>query len=202
MLDGAMNPSVPFPRSPDLMSPSDTGLLIVDVQEKLVRLIPGWESIVWNIGRLIEAAELFRIPVLATEQYPQGLGATVAELAARLGSIAAKTAFSCLGSSEIGAEVDRLPVAKWLVAGIETHVCVQQSALDLLSSGYRVYLAVDATGSRFAIDRQTALARLDAAGATQTTTESALFEWCQDSQAPEFKQLSALIKQPPPALGP
>lgn len=180
------------------MSSGDTGLLVVDVQEKLIRLVPGHERIVWNIRRLIDGAKLFQMPILATEQYPKGLGGTVAELASRIGPIAAKTAFSGLGCHEIAAELERLPQSKWLVAGIEAHVCVQQTVLDLLGNGFRVYLAVDAIGSRFDIDRETAIARMDSAGATLTTTEAALFEWCQDSGAAEFKQLSAMIKEPPP----
>ena len=77
-------------------------------------------------------------------------------------------------------------------------MCVQQTVLDLLGNGWRVYVAVDAIGSRFDIDRDTAIARMDSAGATLTTAEAALFEWCQDSSAPQFKQLSAMIKEPPP----
>jgi nicotinamidase-related amidase len=189
---------MPLTRSPELMSSGDTGLLVIDVQEKLIRLVPGHERIIWNIRRLIDGAKMFQMPVLATEQYPKGLGGTVAELASRLESIAAKTAFSGLGCREIAAQLERLPQGKWLVAGIETHVCVQQTVLDLLGNGFRVYLAVDAIGSRFEIDRETAIARMDSAGATLTTTEAALFEWCQDSSAAEFKQLSAMIKEPPP----
>ena len=183
----------PFPRSPDLMSADDSGLLVVDVQERLVRLVPGHERIIWNIRRLLDAARLFQMPTLATEQYPQGLGGTVAELAAKLPKVEAKTAFSCVGCSAISDELQRPPANKWLVAGIETHVCVQQTVLDLLSAGLRVYVAVDATGSRHEIDQRTALARM-----TLTTTEAAIFEWCRDSSAAQFKQLSALIKEPPP----
>ena len=180
------------------MSADDSGLLVVDVQEKLVRLVPDHQRIVWNIGRLLDGAKLFNMPVLATEQYPKGLGGTTPELTARLDRPAAKTAFSCVGCAEIAAELERLPVGKWLVAGIETHVCVQQTVLDLLAAGFRVYVAADATGSRFEIDQRVALERMHAAGATLTTTESALFEWCQDAAAPQFKQLSALIKQQHP----
>ena len=134
--------------SPDLMSPADTGLLVVDVQDKLIRLVPGHQRIVWNIGRLIDGSQLFKLPILATEQYPKGLGRMVGELAAKLGSIAAKTTFSCTGCGEIAAALGQAAPAKWLVAGIETHVCVQQTVLDLLSSGFRVYVAVDAVGWR------------------------------------------------------
>ncbi len=185
-------------RSPDSMSASDTGLLVVDVQDKLIDLVPEHARIVWNLRRLIDGAKLFDMPVLATEQYPKGLGGTTAELASRLAQPAAKTTFSCLGSPEIAAELERLPVGKWLVGGIETHVCVQQTVLDLLAAGFRVYVAVDATGSRFEIDQRMALERMSAAGATLTTTEAALFEWCQTASAPQFKQLSAMIKQPRP----
>ncbi|HEV3024122.1 MAG TPA: hydrolase, partial [Pirellulales bacterium] len=166
------------------MSAGDSGLLVVDVQEKLISLIPGYQRIVWNIGRLIDGAKLFNMPVLATEQYPKGLGGTTPELTARLDRPAAKTAFSCVACGEIAAELERLPVAKWLVAGIETHVCVLQTVLDLLAAGFRVYVAADATGSRFEIDQRVALERMHGAGATLTTTESALFEWCQDAAAP------------------
>ncbi len=190
-----MEPARTLPRSPELMSIGDTGLLVVDVQERLIRLLPECARIVWNIGRLLEAAALFNLPRLATEQYPQGLGPTVADLAARLERPCEKRAFSCLGSPEIVAELERLPVAKWLVVGIETHVCVQQTVLDLLAAGFRVYIAVDAVGSRYATDHRTALARMDGAGATLTTTEAALFEWCQTSEAPQFKRISQLIKQ-------
>jgi isochorismate hydrolase len=113
-----------------------------------------------------------------------------------------KRAFSCLGSSEIVAELERQPVAKWLVVGIETHVCVQQTVLDLLAAGFRVYIAIDAVGSRDATDHRTALARMDGAGATLTTTEAALFEWCQTSEAPQFKRISQMIKQTPPEHSP
>lgn len=190
--------SIPPVRSPELMSASDTGLLVVDVQEKLIRMVPGHERIIWNIRRLIDGAKLFAIPALATEQYPKGLGGTVAELASRLGSRAAKTAFSSVGCREIAGELERSPRPKWLVAGIEAHVCVQQTVLDLLGNGWQVFVAVDAIGSRFDIDRETAIRRMESAGATLTTTEAALFEWCQDSSAPQFKQLSAMIKEPPP----
>src|SRR6516165_5144414 len=90
-----------FSRSPELMSASDTGLLVVDVQEKLIRLIDSHARIIWNIDRLIDGAKLLGLPVLATEQYPQGLGPTAPELASRLEHIFEKTAFSCGGCDEL-----------------------------------------------------------------------------------------------------
>ncbi len=180
------------------MSRDDTGLLVVDVQEKLISLVPGHERIIWNIRRLIDGAALFKMPVLATEHYPKGLSRTTPELASRLPRMAEKTAFSCAGCNVIAEELERSPIAKWLVVGIESHVCVQQTVFDLMANGFRVYLAVDAVGSRFEVDSRTAIARMDAAGATITTTESALFEWCRESSIPEFKQISALVKEQAP----
>ncbi len=187
------------PRSAELMSRHDTALLVVDVQGKLVTLVPGYRRLVWNVRRLIDGAKLLGLPVAATEQYPQGLGPTVAELAERLPAIPAKRAFSCLECGEVFATFEQAGVTRVMLAGIEAHVCVQQTAFDLLSAGFRVYVAVDAVGSRHAVDRDTALGRMDASGITLTTTEAALFEWCETAAAPEFKALSRLVQELAPA---
>ena len=189
------------PRSPELMSRRDTALLVVDMQEKLLRLIPGHARLIWNTRRLIDGAKILGLPLAATEQYPQGLGPTSAELADRLGPIPAKTLFSCRECAGVLNDFRDRGVGKILLAGIEAHVCVQQTALDLLAEGYRVYLAVDAIGTRHEIDSSTALRRLEGSGATLTTTEAARFEWCEASGTPEFKQISALVREPPP-VGP
>jgi nicotinamidase-related amidase len=190
-----------IPRSPELMSRQDSALLVVDVQDKLIGLIPGHERIVWNIRRLIDGAKILGVATAATEQYPQGLGPTTQVLRERLGEIPSKLAFSCGGCPQVFDELQKRGVWKILVAGIEAHVCVQQTVLDLLADGFNVYVAVDAVGSRHAIDRETALRRLDSAGATLTTTEAALFEWCEIAGTPEFKQISALVLEagPPPS---
>ena len=181
------------------MSRHDTALLVVDMQEKLVRLIPGHERLIWNVGRLIEGAKILGLPVLATEQYPKGLGPTAAELASKLGSIPAKLAFSCGECGDLFADLHKKGIHKILVCGIEAHVCVQQSVHDLLAEGFRVYLAADALGARFQVDYEFALRRMDSVGATLTTVEAALFEWCDVAGTPEFKQISTMVKQPPPA---
>jgi nicotinamidase-related amidase len=187
-----------LPRSPDLMTASDTGLLVVDVQQKLIGLIDGHARIVWNIRRLIDGAKLLGLPILATEQYPQGLGLTSPELVAHLNPVFSKTAFSCAGCGEFGEALAASGKIKWLVAGIEAHVCIQQTVLDLLAEGLRVYVAADAVGSRARFDYEIALRRMESAGATLTTVESALFEWCQDSKAPQFKQISKLVQEKAP----
>lgn len=186
-------------RSPELMSAGDTALLVVDVQERLVPSIAGHRRVVWNIGRLIDAAKILGLSVLATEQYPAGLGPTVPELAQRLpNDIPAKLSFSCAGCAGLFDSLGDRGITRLLVCGIEAHVCVQQTVLDLLAAGWRVYVAVDAVGSRFDVDYRTALARMDASGATLTTVEAALFEWCQVAGTPQFKQISQLVRQPAP----
>lgn len=191
-----------LPRSPELMSRGDSALLVVDVQDKLVRLIPGHEQLIWNIRRLIDGARVLGVPVAATEQYPKGLGPTTPDLASRLGAIPSKMTFSCGGCPDVFAPWRGQGIDKILVAGIEAHVCVQQTVLDLLAEGYRVYLAADAVASRHAIDREIALRRMESHGTTLTTTESALFEWCDIAGSPEFKQISALVREQPPGPGP
>ncbi len=193
-----MSDDLRLPRSPELMSRGDSALLVVDVQDKLIHLIPGHQRIIWNIRRLVDGAKALGVPVAATEQYPKGLGPTTAELAERRGEIPAKLTFSCGGCPGIFEDLQQRGVFKILVVGIEAHVCVQQTVMDLLHDGFKVYLAVDAIGARFDVDYQTALRRMDAAGVTLTTTESALFEWCDVAGTPEFKQISALVRETAP----
>jgi len=194
-----MNANDDLLRSPELMSSTDTALLVVDVQEKLAPSIAGRDEVVWNVRRLIDGAKILGLSVAATELYPKGLGPTVPELAERLDAIPSKLSFSCLGCPDIFREFQRRGVHKILVCGIEAHVCVQQTVLDLMANGWRVYVAADAVGSRREIDYRTALERMDAAGATLTTTEAALFEWCRVAGSPKFKQISRLAKEEPPA---
>lgn len=183
-------------RSHELASRGTSRLLIVDVQEKLLPAIPVRESLLSNCRKLIEAAKLFSVPVSATEQYPKGLGPTVAELRGLMpdGSVPAKVRFSAADALSWGMAAERTDNRfQIVVAGIEAHVCVLQTVLDLLASGYQVFVAADAIGSRAKLDWQFALQRMSASGATITTTESVMFEWCESADAAEFKQLSKLI---------
>lgn len=180
------------------MSRHDSALLVVDVQDKLIRMVAGHQRIIWNIRRLIDGAAALDVAVAATEQYPQGLGPTTAELAQRLGDIPSKLSFSCGGCPDIFEDFKKQGIHKILVAGIEAHVCVQQTVLDLLSEGFAVYLAVDAIGARADVDYETALRRMDSSGAVLTTTEAALFEWCDEAGTPQFKKISSLVREVEP----
>jgi nicotinamidase-related amidase len=177
------------------MSAGDTGLLVIDVQEKLIPLIPGSGRLIGNIRFLIDAARVLEMPVQATEQYPKGLGATVGELAQRLPPRPDKVAFSCCAIPSVEDEFRRAARPKILLAGIETHVCVQQTALDLLALGFRVYIPADGVASRYAIDHEQALRRLENVGATITTCESAVFEWIGAAGTPQFKEISRLVQE-------
>ena len=193
-----MADSFPHNRSPEMMSSNDTALIVVDVQEKLMPLVPGGSRIVWNIGRLLDAAEILGVGCFGTEQYPKGLGATVDPLRSRLAEMHEKLAFSAAACRSLVEQLEGREIIRVLLVGIETHVCVQQTALDLLAAGFRVYVAADAVGSRFAHDYEFASRRMETSGVVLTTTEAAMFEWCEVAGTPEFKKVSGLVRQPPP----
>jgi nicotinamidase-related amidase len=180
---------------PTQMSAADTALLVIDVQEKLMATIPQAGAVIGNIAFLVDAARLLQMPVLATEQYPKGLGPTVAGLAERLPERPEKTAFSCCAVPSVVESLRRGVRPKVVLAGIESHVCVLHTALDLLALDFRVYLPVDAIASRFAIDHDMAQRRLERAGAVVTTSETCVFEWVGGASHPQFKAISALVQQ-------
>lgn len=177
------------------MSAADTALLVIDVQEKLLPKIPDAAALTRNIAFLIDGARLLDMPVQATEQYPRGLGATVADLAQRLPERPDKTAFSSCAVPAVVETFHREARPKVVLAGIETHVCVLHTALDLLAADFRVFIPVDAVGARYHIDHDTALRRLEQAGAVLTTTEACLFEWIGGASHPRFKDISRLVQQ-------
>lgn len=181
---------------PTLMSADDAGLLVIDVQEKLLPLIPNRELLVRNIGFLIDIAALMKMPIIATEQYPQGLGLTVAPLAKKLPAARPdKLAFSCASIRSVVEAFQRDARPKLLLTGIESHVCIQQSALDLLAEGFRVYVAADAISCRYPVDHEMALRRMEQAGVILTSAEAAAFEWVGRAGTPEFKTLSKMLQE-------
>jgi nicotinamidase-related amidase len=187
-----------LPNSPDLMVAEDSALLVVDAQVKLLEIIPQRARIVWNIRRLLDAADALHVPISATEQYPERLSPTVPELRERIGKAPSKMCFSACVCGEIFEQWRADNRYRILVCGIETHVCIMQTALDLAAAGFEPYLAVDAVGARYAIDHDVALRRMESSGVILTTTETAIFEWCRTADRPEFKKISALVKESPP----
>jgi nicotinamidase-related amidase len=179
----------------DRLTAEGGALLIVDIQEKLLPAIEEGERLHANAVRLVRVAEILGIPTFATEQYPRGLGPTVGPLASLIPDRPSKTTFHALGAPGIADRLAGLGVRHVTLAGIEAHVCVAQTALELLALGYAVQVPADAVGSRFAIDREFALRRLERAGAVVTTTEAVLFEWLGTAEHPRFKEISALVKE-------
>jgi nicotinamidase-related amidase len=185
---------------PTQMSAADTGLLVIDVQERLMVKIPAADALVRNIAFLVDGARALAMPVQATEQYPKGLGPTVKELAERLPERPDKVAFSCCAIPSVVEGFRKAARPKVVLAGIETHVCVQNTALDLLALNFRVFIPADAVASRYAVDNDRALRRLEQAGAVITTSEAAVFEWVGGAGHPRFKEISRLVQERMKAL--
>lgn len=182
--------SVPF-RSPDLLIPEASELLLIDVQEKLIPLIAGNEQVVKRCRFLLEVARLLEVKTLVSEQYPKGLGKTIEPLTGFTESISEKTNFSA--AEVVGPFQAQASPQSIVLMGIETHICVMQTAFDLHRLGYRVCVVTDAVGSRCETDHRTALERMRDQGITMVTSEMLAFEWCQSSKHPQFKAVSQLV---------
>src|SRR5262245_59526032 len=159
MPDDSQNAAdAPLPRSPELMDPADTALLVVDVQERLLPAISGAARVVWNCRRLLDGAKALGVGAWITEQNPDKLGRSAASvLALHAGPVPSMLAFSAGACGEIFSAWRRQGVERALVCGIETHVCVSQTVFDLLAAGYQALVAVDAVGSRAPLDHDVAL---------------------------------------------
>ena len=179
---------------PSQLSAHESALVVIDVQEKLMVKIPSAQALTRNIAFLLDVSQLLAVATVCTEQYPKGLGPTVAELAQRLPTRPEKVAFSSCAAPGLLDGFREQGRAKIVLTGIETHVCVLHTAFDLLAAGFQVYLAVDAISSRYAVDHDIALRRLEKAGATLTTVETCAFEWMGGSHHPQFKAVSALVQ--------
>jgi nicotinamidase-related amidase len=172
--------------------PSTTLLCVIDVQERLLPVVPDAKRVVARCCRLASAAAALNVTRALTEQYPKGLGATAPALASLMPPAEAKMTFSSAGGAVVKEALGG-GLTSVVLAGLETHVCVSQTALDLLARGLHVFLAVDAVASRHAIDHEIALRRLEGAGATLTTSEAILFEWCQSAEHPRFQDVRRLV---------
>jgi nicotinamidase-related amidase len=172
-------------------------LVIVDMQEKLVSAMPAdaMQQGAKNCGILSQAAALLNVPTVLTEQYPQGLGATLPEIKQHFPDTKAiaKTAFSACGEPKFNQQLQR-ENSHIILVGMESHICVLQTALDLIQAGKTVFVVEDAILSRTPANKANALARLQQAGAVITNTESVLFEWLGNANHEAFKALSKLIR--------
>lgn len=181
-----------------LAEAADSVLVIVDLQDRLAAAMDSvvFQALSMNAGILIKAARALGVPVLSTEQYPKGLGRTVPALSALLPAAPPfeKTCFSCAADESFLGALRAAGKTQVVIAGIETHVCVLQSALQLRSTGCEVFVVEDACCSRNAANHVNAMHRLRAAGVIVTNTESVVFEWLRDARNAEFKAISALMR--------
>ena len=177
------------------MEINHSNLIVLDIQERLIANIGNREDVIWNTGRLIKAAKILNIDLLFTEQNPLKLGTTLESIANGLESNTfTKMTFSALGNLELEEKLESNQIKKVYLAGLETHICIMQTAIDLINRGYKVYVVADAIGARKKLDHEIGLKRLEQEGAVITTTEAVIFEWCITSDRPEFKEISRLAK--------
>jgi nicotinamidase-related amidase len=184
-------------RHPGLLSRKETGLIVVDVQEGFRPVVDGFDAMARNVGILAEGFGILGRPVLVSEQYPKGLGHTVPEVEERLPAFTdrvEKLRFSACGVDGFDQALRRARCTRWVVCGIETHVCVNQTVHDLIARGFEVHVAEDAVSSRSAGNRRIGLEKMLAAGAHATSAEMALFEMLEQAGGDEFKAISKLVR--------
>ncbi|MFY9556077.1 MAG: hydrolase [Blastocatellia bacterium] len=179
------------------LSRDTTALAVIDMQEAFRAVMPDFGDVASLIAKAVEGSRLLEVPVIVTEQYPKGLKHTAEEIIARLpGELKPieKTCFSSCGSEDFLSQLISKNIKQVLVCGIEAHICVLQTSLDLLARGFEVFLLVDCITSREPGNKQAALARMTQAGAIQSTLEMALFELMRTADSPQFKAIQKLIK--------
>jgi nicotinamidase-related amidase len=183
-------------RHPKLLDRQRTALLVVDVQEKLWRVMRQRQAVADRIVMMIKACRFLSISIFITEQYPKGLGRTLKAIQEALSQPdpLIKMTFSCCGATELPQNFRQEGIEQVVLVGIESHVCVMQTAMDLLARGFQVHVLRDAISTRYELDEETAIERMAAEGVVISTAEAALFELMQTAEAAEFKKVSGLIK--------
>ncbi|MEM6259232.1 MAG: isochorismatase family protein [Planctomycetota bacterium] len=181
-------------RRPSRLLPYRSALMVIDLQYRLVQVMHERKKLKRRASRLVQGSNILGIPQLVTEQYPSGLGDTVEEVARYLvpQAIEEKTRFSAY-IHPIREKLHELDVDSVAICGVEAHVCILRTCLDLIQAGYRVYPVWDAISSRRVEDKEAARERLTQAGAIPTTVEAALFEWLGDADDSRFRKISDLI---------
>lgn len=179
-----------------MLNQNDCCLVIVDVQGKLAQLMHDKETLFKSIRILIQSAKILNIPILWCQQVPAALGATIPEIAELLtdNQPINKSCFSCCGCEEFNSKLENLGRKQVLLCGIETHVCVYQTAADLLAKNYKVDCVADAVSSRTPSNKDIGLKRIAAEGACISSTEMVLFEILKTADHPSFKQIAKLVK--------
>lgn len=174
-----------------LLQPGGTALVVIDIQEKLVQMLPVATSqrVIPTVSKVVPLMQHLDVPVLWTEQYPAGLGTTIPEIASLLQGRPRfeKTVFSCFGATGFGGWLWERGISRLLITGIETHICVLQTALQGLQAGLNIHVLADGVGAYRMEDHERALARIQAAGGVVTTWEIAVYELLGRAEGPTFK---------------
>jgi len=182
---------------PNILQPNQAALIVVDVQEAFRHVIPDFETLAIKVSTAVSGFLALELPVLVTEQYPKGLGNTAEEIRLVLPDdveIFEKAAFSSCGADAFVARLEELGIKQVVLCGLETHVCVNQTAHDLLDRGFQVHLLTDAVCSRFEENKAAGLEKMRSSGVIASSVEMALFELMRDAKHDKFKEIQALIK--------
>lgn len=179
-----------------LIQPESSCLIVIDMQERLVPAMQAPARTIKNASTLLKAAKILSVPTVLTEQYPKGLGPTVPELKklADQAPILEKLHFSCMKDHGFADYFKSLNRKQAVIAGMEAHICVLQTGMDLMEQGFEIFIVTDATSSRTPESEKACLDRLSAAGAGIVTTEMVVFEWLGKAATPQFKELLPLMK--------
>jgi nicotinamidase-related amidase len=180
-----------------ILDTNHTAVVVIDVQEGFRATIPNFTEIADNIARFLQGAKILDVPVIVTEQYPKGLGRTAEEILITLDDSHApleKTAFSSCGAAGFVASLKELDIKQVILCGIEAHICVNQTAHDLLDAGFQVHLLADCISARFEVNKKAGLDKMMQSGAVPSTAEMALFELMRDAKHAQFKEIQKLIK--------
>ena len=183
-------------RHPFVAEREKSMLLVVDVQQAMLKAIDTWESTLRRVNQLIQAAQLLDIPILVTEHYKKGLGETVPEVKNAVGQAAffQKEYFSACLEDDFLETVRKLGRPKIVIVGMETHVCVLQTGMDLIQAGYQLHVVKNALASRYEEDWKTAVKLFRDAGAVITTAEIVIFQWACRSNTEEFRKILPIVK--------
>lgn len=174
----------------------NTVLIVIDIQESLARVMYGKDALFENLQKIIKGAGILNIPMIVTEQVPEKLGATIPEISPLLDTITpiSKASFSCCGEDRFMRELDSMKRGQVLIAGIESHVCVYQTAVDLIRMGYEVHIVTDCISSRTEENRALGIERMKDEGGRPTGTEMVLFELLKIAGGDRFRAISRLVK--------
>ena len=181
----------------NLLDKNKAVLVVIDFQEAFRSAIPDFSLVASRISMAVRGFQILQTPIIVTEQYPKGLGRTAEEILFTLPAefeFIEKTAFSSCGAQSFKERLHALNVSQIVLCGVEAHICVNQTAHDLLNEGFQVHLLTDAVASRYAADKQAGIAKMQMSGVLPSSMEMSLFELMRDSKHEQFKEIQNLIK--------